>query len=64
MRGSFGILLFDELELLSRMRDHLHVVDNLAQELLELLVPFFDLFVESLVLNLQLLEVDDVQAIS
>ena len=64
MRLSFGVLLFDELELLTRVGDHLHVVDDLAQELLELFVSFFDLFVESLVLNLQLLEIDDVEAVS
>lgn len=63
VRLSLGVLLFDELKLLARVRHHLNVVDNLAQELLELFVSFLDLLVKSLVLNLQLLEVDNVEAV-
>lgn len=61
---ALSVLLLDELELLAGVRDHLNVVDDLAEELLKLLVSLLDLLVQRLVLDLQLLEVDDVEAVS
>ena len=58
------VLRLDVLHLLTCVRQHDHMVDNLATEPGQLLVPLLNLLVESLVFNLQLLIIDQVKTFS
>mmetsp|Transcript_119776 Transcript_119776/g.335414 ORF Transcript_119776/g.335414 Transcript_119776/m.335414 type:complete len:227 (-) Transcript_119776:528-1208(-) len=55
------VLLLHELHLLAHVSDDLHRGDGFLPQLVQLLVSLFDLFVQRLILDLQLLEVDDVE---
>ena len=58
------VLVVDELELLLDVAEYLHGVVELLLELHELLVALLDLLVVRLILDLELLEVDHVQAVA
>ena len=58
------ILSLDELELLTSMREHDDVVDNLTTKAGELLVTLLDLLVKRLILDLELLVIDQVKTLS
>ena len=58
------VLRLDVLHLLTRVRQHDHMVDNLSAETGQLLVPLLNLLVERLVFNLQLLVIDQVKTFS
>ena len=58
------ILSLDELELLTSVREHDDVVDNLTTKAGELLVTLLDLLVKRLILDLELLVIDQVKTLS
>ena len=58
------VLRLDILHLLTRVRQHDHMVDNLSAETGQLLVPLLNLLVERLVFNLQLLVIDQMKTFS
>ena len=57
------VLGLDILHLLPRVRQNDHRVNDLSAQSGEFLVPLFDLLVESLVLNLELLVIDQVETL-
>mmetsp|Transcript_30772 Transcript_30772/g.88880 ORF Transcript_30772/g.88880 Transcript_30772/m.88880 type:complete len:263 (-) Transcript_30772:276-1064(-) len=57
------MFLLHKLHLLTHMCDDLHRCHCLLPQLVQFLVSLFDLLVERLVLDLQLLEIDDVQVL-
>ena len=57
------VLSLNELELLASVGEHDHMVDDLAAQTGELLVTLLDLLVQGLVLNLELLVIDQVEAL-
>ena len=58
------VLLLHVLQLLTRVRQYHHRVRYLLTQLVQLFVSLFNLLVEGLVLDLELLEVDEVEAVS
>ena len=58
------ILGLDVLKLLTSVRKHDHMVDNLTTQTGQLLVSLLDLLVESLVFNLQLFIIDQMKTFS
>lgn len=60
----FLVLSLDVFHLLTRVGKHYHVVDNLASETSQLLVPLLDLLVKSLILDFELFIVDKMQTFS
>ena len=58
------VLSLDELQLLTGMREHDNVVDDLTAETGKLFVTFLNLLVKGLVLNLELLIIDQVKTLS
>ena len=57
------VLSLDELQLLTGMREHDNVVDDLTAETGKLFVTLLNLLVEGLVLNLELLIIDQVKTL-
>jgi hypothetical protein len=58
------VLLLHILQLLAGMRQYNHRVRDLLAQLVEFFVSLFDLLVECLVFDLELFEVDEVEAVS
>ena len=58
------VLVLHIFELLSSVAQDNNCGCNLLSQLMKLLISLFNLFIESLVLNLELLEINQVQTIS